>query len=151
RKDSPRARDLRGIAKTLVQWARLTDNVGPFRGALFGIESALLDVAGRALSLTVTELLGGRHQDPEVLPPLRILKSRADDAMAATTVRRAESEPRPVLWPDLDGRLRLPESLSVIDQLGQAAARGEMPAQTLIRRVVNVRDSYRMGTIRRAA
>lgn len=155
RKDSPRARDLRGIAKTLVQWARLSDNVGPFRGALFGIETALLDVAGRALRIPVVDLLAGassgNRQEPEVLPPLRVLKSTADEAMAEITFTLTEAETRPLLWLDLDGRLRLPEALTLVNRLGQAAARGELPGRILIRRALNVRDSYRLGAVRRAA
>ncbi len=154
RRDSPRARDLRGIVKTAVQWARLSDNVGPFRGALFGIETALLDVAGRALDIPTSELLAGAPVDrhgPEVLAPLRILRSTADEAMAEITFSLAGTDPRPVLWLDLDARLRLPETLDLIGRLGRAATRGELPGRILVRRAVNVRDSYRLGAVRRAA
>ncbi|HIT76667.1 MAG TPA: acylphosphatase [Candidatus Avipropionibacterium avicola] len=151
RRSHRRIRTVRDLARVLVRRAGLADNVAPFRGALFGIETALLDTVARSLGLSVSDLLGGSGHRPSRLTPIRL--STVEPTAALTEITRAlETTPaEPALWLDLQRRPRLPRTFQLLKALAEAAGEDRIPRHILLRRPVNVRDMLRLGSLRRLA
>ncbi|WP_166354823.1 enolase C-terminal domain-like protein [Phytoactinopolyspora limicola] len=145
-------RTVRGWARQLAGRAGRIDDPIAFRGTLFGIETALLDVVARGLGVSVAELLGVRSGKATLSTPL-VGGSGIDRNLAllreAAVGRDGTSDE--ALWIDLRGGLNPPDAAELVRQVVGAASAGELPRHVVLEQPVRMRHRHQLTALQRKA
>lgn len=122
----------------------------PFRGVLFGLETALLDAAARVLNISVTQLLGPVRQAIPTAMRLTVNKSEDDslDLLRRWTHEHPGSTPA---WLNLQSRLTPAAARELVDSVKTGAARGELPRQVILEQPVGLQNRQHIPWLHRRA
>ncbi|NED97153.1 ATP-grasp domain-containing protein [Phytoactinopolyspora alkaliphila] len=144
---------VRGWAKQLAGRSGRIDDVMPFRGTLFGIETALLDVAARGLEVSVAELLGIHGEKVATSSPLVAMSARAENNVATLEEAVAEHggvDERP-LWVDLRGSMTPPAASEFIRLVADAAGDRRLPRRIIVEQPVRNRNRHLLAGLQKKA
>ncbi|WP_159619787.1 acylphosphatase [Ruania rhizosphaerae] len=134
------------LAKVAAERVGLLEGTTPYAGTLFGVETALLDVAARALGISVAQLLSEESGAVTVVAPVVAGRSvSTTDLLDQLREARADSAPDRPVWLDFERSLNFEDSRERVRALVQAAAREEIDPRVVIRRALRLRDFARRG------
>ena len=143
-------RSARRLVKQAAERAGFVETADPMAGALYGVETALLDVAARALGVTVAGLL---CEVPS--PVLRIEPVSAGSSTTGELIDELKSRSNGVpsgvpVWLDFQRKLSYARVLRRIRAVVRAAGRNEIGNEIIVRRALRFRDLGRRPALLRA-
>ncbi|WP_129665207.1 enolase C-terminal domain-like protein [Phytoactinopolyspora endophytica] len=143
---------MRGWARQLAGKSGRRDDPRPFRGTLYGVETALLDLAARSLDISVAELLGVHVEKVPVAMPLTgrsgVEKNLAALQEAAESYSGSDDEP---LWIDLKGSLSPTNASEFVRSVVREISVRKLPRQVVLEQPVRPRHRQQLPSLQRKA
>ena len=133
-------RSARRLVKQTVERVGLAESALPFAGTLYGIETALLDVAARKLSLSVAGLLSEAPSPVLAIEPIPAGNTSASDLLDELRARSMDLPPGVPLWLDFQRKLPYSRAVRRIRAIVRAAGHSEIGNEIIIRRALRFRD-----------
>lgn len=143
-------RRVRDAGRGAAQLLGRRDPRQPYRGVLFGVETAMLDVVARLLNVPVANLLG--NVAPSV-PTAKRVEVQRDDANAILIPDRevlgvADHDP---LWFDLRARVSLSEAHALVAEIANRVNRGELRPPILLEQPFGLRRRDQLPILQKSA
>src|SRR5690625_5287118 len=143
-------RRVRDAGRGAAQLLGRRDPRQPYRGVLFGVETAMLDVVARLLNVPVANLLG--NVAPSV-PTAKRVEVQRDDANAILIPDRevlgvADHDP---LWFDLRARVSLSEAHALVAEIANRVNRGELRPPILLEHPFGLRRRDQLPILQKSA
>lgn len=140
----------RRAARGAAQFIGRRDPRMPFRGVLFGLETALLDAAARVLGISVAQLLGPVRQ---AIPTAMRLSVRPDREDSLDLLRRwAHDHPGGTpAWLNLQAGLTPAAARELVDQVTKGASQGHLPRQIVLEQPVGLQHRDRIPALHKRA
>ena len=136
----PNKRSVRRLVARTAERAGLVETARPFAGTLYGIETALLDLAARVLSVPVAGLLSEAPTPALPLEPIPAGVMSTSELLEDLEAASSDLPPGIPLWLDFQRKLSHGKALRRIQALVAAAGRGEISNEIVIRRALPIRD-----------
>ncbi|NEE04093.1 enolase C-terminal domain-like protein [Phytoactinopolyspora halotolerans] len=143
---------MRGWARQLAGKSGRRDHPRPFRGTLYGIETALLDLVASGLDISVAELLGVHTEKVAVAAPLSG-RSGTENNLAILH-EAAEGDTGSIdepLWIDVRGSLSPPDAAELVRTVVRDVSLRKLPRQVIIEEPVRPRHRHHLTALQRKA
>ena len=132
----------------------IIESVKPYRGVLFGIETALLDLAANALHVSVSELLSELSTDnatrePNVINAVPAAYLSPEEIIEVAKERRDKDGAQQALWLDLGRRFGLKSILERVDLLAAEADRGTISSNIVLQNPLQFKQYHRLPKLER--
>src|SRR5699024_2693627 len=126
----------------------IVPKVPALSSVIFGLETALLDLAARAMDISVAELLGGSSSEVQVIEPLTLrhfdIKSgRLRDHLHSYLSKAPEGS---AVWIDFERGLTRKQALQHVRRLLKVVSTRKIAAPILILRPLRVRQMHHSAT-----
>lgn len=142
-------RSARRLLKQTFERVGLVESATPFAGTLYGIETALLDVAARTLSLSVAGLLSDEPSPVLAIEPVRAGTTGTNALLDELRASSADLPTGVPLWLDFQRKLSYSQALRRVRAVARAAGLGEIGNEIIIRRALSFRDLRRRPALLR--
>lgn len=140
---------VRGVMRGGAELLGRRDPRMPYRGVLFGIETALLDAAARVLGISVPELLGPLRDAAPVRTRIAV---EPDEQEILKRLRQwLGNDPAGPAWVHLQARLEPSAAESLIERVADGVARKELPQQIIIEEPLGLKHRTRLSALQKRA
>ena len=133
-------RSARRVVKQTIERVGLVESATPFAGTLYGIETALLDLAARKLSLSVAALLADTPSPVLAIEPLRAGNTGTNALLDELRDRSMDLPSGVPLWLDFQRKLSYSQVLRRVRAVARASGLSEIGNEIIIRRPLRFRD-----------
>lgn len=142
-------RSARRLVQQAVERVGLVESGLPFAGTLYGIETALLDVAARKLSLSVAGLLAETLAPVRTIEPVRAGNIGTNELLDELRDRSRNLPAGEPLWLDFQRKLPYANLRRRVRAVVRAAGMSEIGNEIIIRRALPFREfRYRTALLR---
>lgn len=143
-------RSARRLMKQAAERAGVIEGAVPMAGALYGVETALLDVAARGLGISVASLLGDESAPVARIQPVSAGNTTTAELIDDLKARSGDDSGDLPVWLDFQRKLSYSRALRRIRAVVRAAGRHEIGNEIVIRRALRFRDLGRRPALLRA-